>query len=179
MQIREINGGYRYMPPQEVEKSLEEYGSCLKVLRESFQKKEEEKYLTFAKGMKVLIIEENIAWQKLISACLRTWEIKSISVRSGKEAHMYVKENTCDLILVDQILPDVEGVELVQKIKKHHRKQEPLPPIVMMVSYEMPQLDKILKENEISDYMIKPVDVRQIERVILNCQKNEEIKEEA
>lgn len=174
MQIREANGSYRYMPPQEAEKSLEEYGSCLKELRDSFLKQEEEKYLAFAKGMKVLIVEENIAWQKLISTCLRTWEIKSISVRTGEEAALYMKEHSCDLILLDQMLPDVEGPELIGKIRKYYKKEEPMPPIVLMVSYEMPQLNKILEENEIFDYMIKPVDVRQIERIILKCQKNEE-----
>lgn len=174
MQIRETDGRYRYMPPQEKEKSIEEYGRCLRILKDSYQKEEEEKYLSFAKGMRILIVEDNIAWQKLISTCLRTWEIKSISVRSGEEAALYMKEKTCDLMLVDQMLPDMEGIELIKQMKKQLRKEVVFPPVVMMISYEMPQLDKILKENEIFDYMIKPVDVRQIERVILNCQRREE-----
>lgn len=174
MEIRGTDGGYLYIRPQEEEKSMEEYGDCLRTLRENFLKEEDAKYLAFAKGMKVLIVEDNIAWQKLIATYLKTLEIRSISMRTGEEAVNYMKENTCDLILMDQIMPDMEGTEIAQKIRKNLSDKGEFPPIVMMVSYEMPDLQEILQENSILDYMIKPVDVKQIRRVILNCKKEAE-----
>lgn len=170
MEIKGQDGCYLYIKPQEEERSIEEYGGLLKQMQESSMK-QEEKYLEIAKGMKVLIAEDNIACQKLIAAYLKTLGIKSISMRSGQEAIQYVKTNICDLVLVDQVLPDMEGIEVAKTIGKQTKADNYLLPVVMMVSYEMPDMNQILKESGILDYLIKPVDVKQIKRVILAYQK--------
>ncbi|MBD5543642.1 MAG: response regulator [Lachnospiraceae bacterium] len=170
MEIKGQDGCYLYMRPQEEEKSIEEYGSCLKMLKENAANREEQ-ILSIANDMKVLIIEDNIACQKLITAYLKTLGIKSISMRSGEEAIEYMRSGVCDLVLVDQILPDMEGVEIAKTIRKQRNLDEQFPPIVMMVSYEAPDMEKILEESGILDYMIKPIDIKQLKRIILAYQR--------
>ncbi len=172
MEVRGQDGCYFYIRPQEEEKSIEEYGECLKMLKEN-SIRQEEKYLAIAKGMKVLIIEDNIACQKLISAYLKTMGIKSISMRSGGEAIKYMQSETCDLVLVDQILPDMEGTDIVKMLRKKSALEDSFPPVIMMVSYERSDMEKLLKESGILDYMIKPIDIREIKRVILTYQRKE------
>lgn len=174
VEIKGQDGCYLYISPQEEEKTIEEYGLCLKALKES-SAKQEEKYLAITKGMKVLIIEDNIACQKLIAAYLKSLGIKSISMRNGEEAIKYMKTESCDLVLVDQILPDMEGVEIAKILGKKASSDNSILPIVMMVSYEMPDMAKILQESGILDYMIKPIDIKQMKRVILAYQREEKV----
>lgn len=167
MEIKGQDGCYLYLTAQE-EKPIEEYGSCLKILKEN-SAAQEEKILSVANGMKVLIVEDNIACQKLIAAYLKSLGIKSISMRTGEEAVKYMKSDTCSLVLVDQILPDMDGAEIARTIR--HNGGNQLPPFVMMVSYEVPNMEKLLEESGILDYMIKPIDIRQLKRIILTYQR--------
>ena len=178
MEVKGQDGCYLYISPQEKEKTIEEYGIYLKALKEN-SIKQEEKYLAIAKGMKVLIIEDNIVCQKLIAAYLKSLGIKSISMRSGEEAIEYMKADSCDLVLVDQMLPDMEGVEIAKVLGKKASSDNSILPMVMMVSSEMPDMTKILKESGILDYMIKPIDIKQIKRVILAYQREEKTEAEA
>ncbi|MCM1161152.1 MAG: response regulator [Roseburia sp.] len=172
MEIKGQDGCYLYISPQEKEKSIEEYGECLKMLKEN-SVRQEEKYLAIAKGMKVLLIEDNIACQKLAAAYLKTMGIKCLSMRNGEEAITYMEKDSCDLILVDQILPDMEGTDIVKTLRKKSALENSFPPVIMMISYERPDMEKLLKESGILDYMIKPIDIKQIKRVLLTYLKKE------
>ena len=169
VEIKGQDGCYLYITAQE-EKPIEEYGNCLKMLKEN-SAKQEEKILSVANGMKVLIVEDNIACQKLIAAFLKSLGIKSISMRTGEEAVKYMKSDHCSLVLVDQILPDMDGVEIARAIRQNSHGENQFPPVVMMVSYEVPNMEKLLEESGILDYMIKPIDIRQLKRIILTYQR--------
>ena len=66
-----------------------------------------------------LIIEDDIDIAHILSLTLTKMKIKTTIVYSGNEALEYLKTLNYDLILLDLMLPHIEGEELLTYIKKH------------------------------------------------------------
>ena len=65
---------------------------------------------------KILIVEDDKALAEMLANILQEKKHEVILVGTGKEALNKVKENP-DLVLLDIMLPDISGVEVLKKIK--------------------------------------------------------------
>ncbi len=68
--------------------------------------------------IKVFIIEDDINILSGLKAKLSVQQYQVISLSSGRNAIELIKENKPNIIILDLILPDLDGFELLQKIKK-------------------------------------------------------------
>lgn len=71
---------------------------------------------------------------------------------TAKECMAGIKKNSPDVVLMDMDLPDMDGWDLIEKIKKNH----PDIPIVVSTS-KIPLISDIFRLSMVSDYLIKPV----------------------
>ncbi|MFN5184073.1 MAG: PglZ domain-containing protein [Bacteroidota bacterium] len=81
-----------------------------------------------------------------------------ITARSGDEALDLLKENKVDVILLDENMPGLSGLETLSRIKVTHSN---LPVIMITKSEEESIMEGAIGSN-ISDYLIKPVNPNQI-----------------
>jgi DNA-binding response OmpR family regulator len=88
---------------------------------------------------------------------------------NGFDAIDYIKENPIDLVLLDESMPGITGLETLQKIKEF----QPNLPIVMVTKNEAENIMEEAIGSQISDYLIKPVNPNQ---VLLSLKKNLENK---
>lgn len=111
---------------------------------------------------KILIVEdEELLLDAFISALKkRNYEVVGIS--SGKEAVEYVKDNNVDLIILDIKLPDISGLQVLESI----RKILPSVPIIMCTAYDSFKTDYQVWANQVSDYVVKPIILEEIEAKI-------------
>ncbi|WP_175948274.1 response regulator transcription factor [Burkholderia pyrrocinia] len=104
--------------------------------------------------MKVLIIEDDESYDKLLSAALAQELHSCVVYRSGNEFCRTVSLNEYDLILVDWVLPDISGLDIVRWIREVKKSDVP----VMFVSNRSLEADVVAAFNEgADDYMIKPI----------------------
>jgi CheY-like chemotaxis protein len=69
-------------------------------------------------GKKVLIIDDNLTINNLLSKQLTQWKLSATSVSSGEKALEILAQNSdFDLILVDLLMPGMNGIELTQAVK--------------------------------------------------------------
>ena len=105
-------------------------------------------------------------------------EKKDYSVQTctnGSDALDICRENKFDLILLDENMPGMSGLETLQAIKDI----QPLVPVVMVTKNEAEDLMDQAIGSQIADYLLKPVNPRQ---VLLTLKKNihrDEIRQEA
>src|SRR3982074_1234288 len=84
------------------------------------------------------------------------YEVKSLS--NGFDAVDYVKENEVDVVLLDESMPGITGLETLQKIKEINTQI----PIVLITKNETENLMDEAIGSQISDYLIKPVNPNQV-----------------
>jgi len=128
---------------------------------------------------KVLIAEDNIVNQELLKALLDEIEIKYEIANDGVEAVGAFKKGKFDLIFMDVNMPNMSGVEAIEKIKEYEKQNNlKQTPTVMLTANSM-QGDREKFLEIANDYLAKPIDSNELKRVLnrfLN-QKNE-IEEE-
>jgi CheY-like chemotaxis protein len=80
------------------------------------------------------------------------------AMSNGFDAIDYVKENAVDIVLLDESMPGITGIETLAKIKEVNQQV----PIVMITKNETENLMDTAIGSQISDYLIKPVNPNQV-----------------
>lgn len=105
----------------------------------------------------ILIIEDDTAIHSLIKEALELHGYQTQSAYSGTEGILLFQHNQFDLILLDLMLPGMEGDEFLRQI----RQTSKIPVIVISAKNEQDtKLD--LLTNGADDYIIKPFDVLEL-----------------
>ncbi len=106
--------------------------------------------------MRVLIIEDNAierqAMEKLF-AMLYPSVFQSVGLASdGRSAVLQLQKNYCDLVMLDVNLPDVNGVDFIDKVNQ----LRPESKIIMVTAYsDYEYLRQSIRKN-VFDYILKP-----------------------
>ena len=93
-----------------------------------------------------------------------------VTVTNGTDAIDQCRQKTFDLILLDEMMPGLSGLETLQQIKEI----SPATPVVMVTKSEEENIMDQAIGSKIADYLIKPVNPNQI---LLSLKKNIHRKE--
>lgn len=88
-----------------------------------------------------------------------------VTVSNGSDAIDQVRQRTFDLIMLDEMMPGLTGLETLQRIKEI----SPATPVVMVTKSEEENIMNLAIGSKIADYLIKPVNPNQI---LLTLKKN-------
>ena len=88
-----------------------------------------------------------------------------VTVTNGTDAIEECKKQTFDLVLLDEMMPGLSGLETLQRIKE----LSPQTPVVMVTKSEEEDIMNQAIGQQIADYLIKPVNPNQI---LLTLKKN-------
>ena len=100
---------------------------------------------------KILIVDDELAINKLVASCLQKERFETCSAFDGKEAMEALREFRPDLIILDIMLPDVDGTQLCLDI----RKITDAP--IIFLSAKTQEIDKIIAlSTGGDDYITKP-----------------------
>ena len=108
-------------------------------------------------SQKILIVEdeENIA--EVLIAYAKQQDYETEHFNSGKGVVSFVKQNAVDLILLDLMLPDVDGIELCKQIRAFSSV-----PIIMLTA-KSEEIDRLLGlEIGADDYICKPFSPKEV-----------------
>jgi CheY-like chemotaxis protein len=105
------------------------------------------------KGKKVLIVEDDKFFISLISKKLKEAELDVSFANNGKEAFEELAKGNPDLILLDIMLPDIDGYEILKRIRDNNVTKN--IPVVFLSN--LGSKDDILKGRElgVNSFLIK------------------------
>lgn len=115
---------------------------------------------------KILVVEDDLTSRILMSKYLsKIGNEVSVAV-NGQEAIDKCKSEQFHLILMDVNMPIVNGFEATKAIKAHYEKEQKRVPIIAMTAYAMSEDRKMCLESGMDDYLAKPVDLEETNKLI-------------
>jgi len=110
---------------------------------------------------KVLIVDDDVRNLFALTTAFERYNIQTITAESGQEAMDVLEENKqVDIVLMDIMMPEMDGYETTQKIRREH-KNTSLPIIAVTAKAMKGDREKCLEAGA-SDYITKPVKIDQL-----------------
>lgn len=111
---------------------------------------------------KILIVEDEVELAEVLEYNLRRGGFDVLTAHDGLSACRLVGAERPDLILLDLLLPDLDGWEICRLIRGHHDAELASTPILMMTA--LGSLDDRLRGLELGAdaYLAKPYSVREV-----------------
>ena len=105
---------------------------------------------------KIIHVDDNSNILKIVKSVLETVsEISVLSCNSGQEAIDNINEFTPDLILLDVVMPDMNGPEVLNKLRQIPSTAD--TPVVFMTGKDAPDKDNELDQYGAIGYITKPI----------------------
>ncbi len=110
---------------------------------------------------RVLVIEDDYATSKLLSNYLNKWGYDPVIVNSAEQAHKIIEKDTFLAILMDIVLPDSNGFELLKELRDNPKtKRTP----IIICSVEAEQQKAFLMGAV--EYFVKPINYNYLVEVL-------------
>lgn len=111
--------------------------------------------------MKVLIIDDDENLSAVFETALQKGGLETVFSLNGKDGLTKARSEKPDLILLDQVLPDISGNEVLRTLKMDSQTQN--IPVIILSNFSQEELVKEAINNGAMDYIFKyqvePVDL--------------------
>lgn len=124
------------------------------LMLENFSIKNEPIHSTEQK--KILVAEDVVINQIIVKQTLEEWGHEVVVVANGQEAVDQLKQSDFDLILMDIHMPEVDGYEATQIIRKMNNTAKAAIPIVALTANAFKNETDRFAEAGFNDYITKP-----------------------
>ncbi len=136
----------------------------------------EEKYDgLYAPGAKVLVVDDNNMNCKLVKSLLKKTGIEVEEAYSGQECLAKTQADSFDLILMDHLMPGMDGIETFRRIRSENGPCKNIPVIALTANPDTDAKDLYIREG-FSCFLKKPVKPAHLEQVLSDFLPEELVK---
>ncbi len=116
---------------------------------------------------KVLVAEDNKTNQMLITILLSEYGIDYVMAEDGLEALKEFQNGSFDLVLMDNNMPNMSGIEATEKILAYeHEMKLPFTPIIALTANATTEDRERFLSSGMDGFLAKPLDVSELETVL-------------
>lgn len=101
----------------------------------------------------ILVVDDETLVIRALTEKLSSEGFKVDSARDGEEALLKVKQTKPDLILLDIIMPKLDGISVLKKLKATSDTQD-IPVIILTNLYDDQRVSEVLRSGG-TDYLVK------------------------
>jgi len=113
---------------------------------------------------KILIVDDDIGIRMLLSKFLQRNGFETLVAEDGLEGVEIAKKNHPDLIILDVVMPRMDGLTAARLIKFYKPLSE--VPIIFLTAKDADKEIELAQEARAEVYITKPFDVRQVINVV-------------
>ena len=122
----------------------------------------------------ILVVDDDPSIRKMLQLLLTETGYRVSTASSGEEALAYTELVTPDLVLMDLILPGIDGQQVTEQIKAKPGK--PFVPVILLTARSDPKVKVMALDAGADDFLIKPVEFAELlarVRAMLRLQRSQ------
>jgi two-component system, cell cycle response regulator len=109
---------------------------------------------------RILIVDDHEDNIELLRARLESWGFATESAADGEQALQLIEQSPPDLILLDVMMPKIDGIEVARRVKGN--RDLPFIPIIMQTALDATENKVEGLEAGADDYITKPIDFAEL-----------------
>lgn len=135
----------------------------------SYSKEKNKKYRTIfvAPNARILVVDDNAMNLSVVEGLLKNTEIKVDKASEGEKAIELCKEVQYDVILMDHMMPRMDGIETMKRIKADEASLNKETPVIALTANAIAGVKEMYLKEGFVDYMSKPIQGKRLEEKIL------------
>jgi signal transduction histidine kinase/CheY-like chemotaxis protein/HPt (histidine-containing phosphotransfer) domain-containing protein len=128
----------------------------------SYEENSSDEYYDFtAETAKILIVDDNSINLTVAEGLLEPLNMQIDTALSGNDAITKISHNMYDLILMDHMMPELDGIETTHIIRRFHPEYEHVP-IIALTANAMGDAQQMFLKEGLNDFVAKPIEVRML-----------------
>ena len=101
----------------------------------------------------ILVVDDDAGCGRLLTALIRRLGHEAEYMPNGTRALAWLSEHPADLVLLDVMMPDMDGIEVLQRLRQDPHTSD--VPVVIFSALADPQVRQQAREQGAADYWLK------------------------
>ncbi|MDR1977778.1 MAG: response regulator [Synergistaceae bacterium] len=118
-----------------------------------------------AEDAKVLVVDDNEINLIVASELLKQYDIQADTAQSGSEALRMMDEKKYDLIFMDHMMPEMDGIEVTGRIRAHEDWRADVP-VVALTANAISGMKELFLSKGMNDFISKPIELDQLNKIL-------------
>ena len=115
---------------------------------------------------RVLIVDDNIINLKVAVGLMRPYNMQLMTVDSGKAAISMLRSQDFDIVFMDHMMPEMDGVEATKLIREMEGEYYKQLPIIALTANAVNGVREMFIESGLNDFIAKPIELSALDRVL-------------
>ena len=116
----------------------------------------------------ILVVDDNSMNLDVFKALLKRTKINIVTADSGRKCLELVKEQSYDIIFMDHMMPEMDGIETLHEIQKLECFPNEETPIIALTANALSGARELYLKEGFKDFLTKPIDANLLEQMILS-----------
>ena len=121
-----------------------------------------------APDVRILVVDDNEMNLAVIKGLLKRNLVKLDTALSGRKALELAKETTYDVILMDHMMPELDGIETLNLLRADDSSMSKDTPVIALTANAIAGSHDMYISYGFNDYISKPVDSNQLEQTLMH-----------
>ena len=140
---------------------------------ENVQIEEKEEIIEFvASDARALVVDDIEINLIVADTLLNIFDIKPDLAKSGAESIMLIQKNTYDIVFMDHMMPEMDGIEAVKLIRAQGKQM----PIIALTANAISGMREMYLANQFDDYLSKPLEIDYLNKCLRRWLPEEMVK---
>lgn len=109
------------------------------------------------KNARVLLVDDNKVNLRVASGLLKPYGFEIDTVESGKECLEIIREKSYDVVYMDHMMPELDGVDTLKLMREENPEKNRDVPVVALTANAVHGMEEFFKEAGFQGYLSKPI----------------------
>lgn len=124
----------------------------------------------------ILVVDDNLVNLDVAAGLLQRYEGRVLTAASGKECLITLANEKVDLILLDYMMPDMDGIDTLNEIRKLPNDSFKTLPVITLTANVVSGAREMFLNAGFDDYLSKPIEIPKLEKVLADHLPSDLIK---
>lgn len=129
-----------------------------------------------APDARVLIVDDNSTNLKVAEGLMRPYNMKITTAISGREALDLLRETKFDIVFMDHMMPELDGVETTALIREMEGEYYKKLPVIALTANAVNGAREMFLSSGFNDFIAKPIELSFLDRVLRAWLRPEQIQ---